>query len=206
MICAKCRSTVPEESLFCLRCGTRLGPTPAQASPNGDAPVKPTAVPVRTASATPAAAGVPSGGKQAYTLAFKALADERIRYRVARWVCEHAPAHPLTEVQEGLLRGDFATFLALTHEEAESARERIRALGAHPALWRLHPATVADMLVAERRERTPKAEWSVRKKIAAVVIGLAALFVFGAVAAQQYFNRPATGPQPGSVPSIGARP
>jgi hypothetical protein len=217
MICAKCHSTVPEESLFCLRCGTRLGPTPAQASPNGRgalpgptaAPAKPSAGAARATAAAPAAAptpSVPPGGKQAYTLAFKALADERLRYRVARWVCEQAPAHPLTEVQEGLLRGDFATFLALTHDEAESARQRIQALGAHPALWRLHPATVADMLVAERRERTPKAGWSARKKVAAVGIGLAALFVFGAMAAQQYGNRPPVAPPPGTVPTIGPRP
>ena len=104
------------------------------------------------------------------------------------------------------MRGQFATFLALTHEEAETARQRIQALGAHPALWRLSPATAAEMLIPERLERKPKAEWSFQKKLAAVGIGLAALFLFGAMAAQRYYNATPVGPQPGTMPTIGAKP
>ncbi len=204
MICAKCQATVPDESLFCLRCGTRLQ-VPARRAPlngGGGAQAR-TMVPAAPAAAQ---AATPPGGKQPYTLAFKPLADERLRYRVARWVCELAPAHPLAEVQEHLMRGQFATFLALTHEEAETARQRIQALGAHPALWQLHPATAAEMLIPERPGREPKAEWSLQKKLAAVGIGLAALFLFGAMAAQRYFNATPVGPQPGTMPTIGANP
>ena len=207
MICAKCQATVPDESLFCLRCGARLQ-APARRLPlNGRGGTKARAtVPAASAAAAPAPAVTPPGGKQPYTLAFKPLADERLRYRVARWVCEQAPAHPLSEVQEGLTRGEFATFLALTQEEVEAVRQRIQALGAHPALWRLSPATAAEMLIPERLERKPKAEWSFQKKLAAVGIALAALFLFGAMAAQRYYNATPVGPQPGTMPTIGGKP
>ncbi len=214
MICPKCQATVPDESLFCLRCGARLqipaqrlplnggGTTPpAGAAPAPRRPAVPAAV---TSTAVPVA---PPGGKQPYTLAFKPLADERLRYRVARWLCEQAPAHPLSEVQEELMRGDFATFLALTREEAEAARQRIQGLGAHPALWRLSPATAADMLIPERAERkAKKAEWSTEKKAAVAGIVLLVFFVFGAVSAYRYFNATPVGPQPGTMPTIGGKP
>lgn len=208
MICPKCQTTVPDESLFCLRCGARLQ-VPAQRLPlNGGGGAKVRAmVPAAAAAAAPAQAVTPPGGKQPYTLAFKPLADERLRYRVARWLCEQAPAHPLSEVQEGLMRGDFATFLALTREEAEAARQRIQALGAHPALWRLSPATAADMLIPERAERkAKKAEWSTGKKAAVAGIVLLVFFVFGAVSAYRYFSATPVGPQPGTMPTIGGKP
>jgi hypothetical protein len=156
----------------------------------------------------PVLAGPPAtgpGGKQAYALSFKALADERLRYRVARWVCEQAPAHGLTEVQEALLRGDFATFLAMTGVEAEAARQRIQALGAHPALWRLAPATVAELMLPEPPARKARAApWSLQKKLAAVGIGLAALFFFGIMAAQRYHTQSAYRPSD-TVPTIGGK-
>ena len=73
------------------------------------------------------------GTKQAYALSFSPLGDERLRYRVARWVVDRAPAHALTEVQEDLAHGTFVTFLALTADEAEVAREGIHGLGVAPA-------------------------------------------------------------------------
>jgi len=197
MTCPRCQAAIPDESVFCLRCGHRLPPpvavgrnggggrapaSPARPSP---APASPGPAPARPAPAVPPAA---PGSKQAWTLAFKPLADERLRYRVARWVCEQAPVHALGEVQEALLGEGFATFLALTAAEAEAARQRIQALGAHPALWRLAPATTAELLLPERRSaRAAKAEWSPRRRFAAVGIALLCLFLFGAVAAQRYF-------------------
>jgi hypothetical protein len=116
------------------------------------APVVPgTATPA--AGPSPAAAPVPPGTKQAYALSFSPLVDERLRYRVARWVVERAPAHALTEVQEDLQHGTFLTFLALTANEAEVAREGIRGLGVAPPLLRLAPATTAQMLLPARRAR-----------------------------------------------------
>jgi hypothetical protein len=208
MLCAKCQAGVPDESLFCLRCGARLAPSPALAPRNGGggapraAPPEVVTVPVPTpVLVAPPATG--PGGKQAYALSFRALADERLRYRVARWVCEQAPAHGLTEVQASLLRGDFTTFLAMTGAEAEAARQRIQALGAHPALWRLAPATVAELMLPERPARKAKAApWSLPKKLAAVGIGLAALFFFGFMAAQRYQAPPPSGPS-ATVPRIG---
>jgi hypothetical protein len=108
-------------------------------------------------TASPAAPEVPPGTKQAYSLSFARLADERLRYRVARWVVERAPAHGLTEVQEDLEHGTFLTFLALTADEAEVARQGIHGLGVAPPLLRLAPATTAEMLLPERRTR-PKAQ------------------------------------------------
>jgi hypothetical protein len=146
------------------------------------------------------------GGKQAYALSFKPLTDERLRYRVARWVCEQAPAHGLTEVQESLLRGDFTTFLAMTGVEAETARQRIQALGAHPALWRLAPATVAELMLPEPPARKARAApWSLQKKLAAVGIGLVALFFFGVMVAQRYHAPPPSEPS-NTVPTIGGKP
>ena len=199
MNCPKCQASVPDESLFCLRCGARLR-VPAERAPmNGggtsahtsaETRVKAPAgkAPAGKAPAGATAAPLP-GGKQPYTLSFKALADERLRYRVARWVCEMAPAHPLSEVQEGLTQGEFATFLALTQEEAEATKQRIQALGAHPALWRLSPSSPAELLLPERPSRKVKKkedEWTPRRKFAAVGIALLALFLLGAIAAQHF--------------------
>jgi hypothetical protein len=130
---------------------------------------------------------VPPGGKQAWTLSFKPLADERLRYRVARWVCENAPVHALGEVQAALLEGQFATFLALTSDEADTARQRLQALGAHPALWRLAPTTAAEMLVAERpRPAGAKTPRTPGQKALVFAIGLVVLFVFLGVAAKWF--------------------
>ena len=211
MLCAKCQAGVPDESLFCLRCGARLAPGPALAPRNGGGGAPRAAPPavVTGPAPTPVLAAPPAtgpGGKQAYALSFKPLTDERLRYRVARWVCEQAPAHGLTEVQESLLRGDFTTFLAMTGVEAEAARQRIQALGAHHALWRLAPATAAELMLPERPARKAKgAPWSLQKKLAAVGIGLAALFFFGIMAAQRYHAPPPSEPS-NTVPTIGGKP
>ena len=169
MICPKCRTAVPEQSAFCMACGARLTPslTPrdgngtgaaaAAATPSG-APAPPS-VPVDAPVLTPAAsAPIPPGAKQAYALSIGPLADERLRYRVARWVVERAPAHALTEVQDDLAHGTFLTFLALTADEAEVAREGIQGLGVAPPLLRLAPATTAQMLLPERRPRSKAPE------------------------------------------------
>jgi hypothetical protein len=141
-----------------MACGARLTPslTPrdgngAGAGPGAAAPDAP--VPVGAPAAAPP---VPPGTKQAYALSFAPLVDERLRYRVARWVVERAPAHGLTEVQDDLAHGTFLTFLALTADEAEVARAGIQGLGVAPPLLRLNPATTAQMLLPERRR--PKAE------------------------------------------------
>jgi hypothetical protein len=205
MTCAKCQATVPEESLFCLRCGTRLTPRPSLVPRNGGGSTKATpAAPAPAPAQTPAA---PPGGKQAYALSFKAVADERLRYRVARWVCEQAPAHGLGDVQESLTRGDFATFLALTATEAETARQRIQALGAPTALWRLAPATVAELMMGERPARPAKADaWSTKKKLRAVGIGLAVLFLMGLVFFQRFQSPTGYQDPPTTPPTIGGRP
>jgi hypothetical protein len=191
--CPKCQTAIPDESAFCLRCGARLA-VPATVPRNGGAvggsAHKPVAVPrpvAARAAAEPAAPPAMPGGKQAWTLSFKPLADERLRYRVARWICEQAPAHALTEVQAALTEGQFATFLALTADEAERARQRLQGLGVHPALWRLSPATTAEMLVGERvRPASASKSRTTRQKIMVVALGLAALFVFGALAAKKF--------------------
>jgi zinc-ribbon domain len=191
--CPKCQANVPDESLFCLRCGAGLR-VPAERAPlngGGTAPQPRAAAGAKPAAMaqpkTPPRPEAPPGTKQPYTLAFKALADERLRYRVARWLCEVAPAHPLSEVQAGLTQGEFATFLALTHEEAEAARQRIQALGAHPALWRLHPASPAEMLIPERPVRKAKAASAAnpRKRIAIVAAVLVAILVAVGILAER---------------------
>jgi hypothetical protein len=146
--CPKCRTAVPDQSVFCLACGARVAPVLSPSDGNGTA-----AVPV-PAAAPPA----PPGTKQPYALSFGPLVDERLRYRVARWVIEKAPAHALTEVQEDLQHGTFVTFLALTADEAEVARQGIHGLGVAPPLLRLAPATTAEMLLPERRPRTKTTE------------------------------------------------
>jgi hypothetical protein len=130
-----------------MACGARVAPAPSARDGNGTG----------LAPATTALPAIPPGVKQAYALSFARLADERLRYRVARWVVERAPAHALTEVQEDLEHGTFLTFLALTADEAEGARQGIHGLGVAPPLVRLAPATTAEMLLPERRAR-PKAQ------------------------------------------------
>ena len=149
MTCPKCRTAVPDQSVFCMACGARVAPslTPRDGNATGAVPAASTAAP----------APAPPGTKQAYALSFGRLVDERLRYRVARWVVERAPAHALTEVQEDLAHGTFVTFLALTAEEAEVARQGIQGLGVALPLLRLAPATTAEMLLPERRGR-PKAQ------------------------------------------------
>ena len=124
-----------------MACGARVAPslTPRDGNGAGAAPAP--------AAAAPDA--VPPGTKQAYALSFSPLVDERLRYRVARWVVERAPAHGLTEVQEDLEHGTFVTFLALTADEAEVARQGIHGLGVAPPLLRLAPATTAQMLLPD---------------------------------------------------------
>jgi hypothetical protein len=164
---------VPDQSVFCMACGTRLSGSVARDGNGAGA----------TAAADPAAPPPPPGTKQAYSLTFGPLADERLRYRVARWVVERAPAHGLAEVQDDLQHGTFVTFLALTAEEADVAREGIHGLGVAPPLLRLTPATVAEMLLPPRRARAKDPEkraiglgdW---RTLAAAAIGL---LVFGFV-------------------------
>jgi hypothetical protein len=172
--CPKCRTAVPDQSVFCLACGTQLPRVlpPRDGNGTGTAPV---------ASPTPPA--VPPGSKQAYALSFGPLVDEGLRYKVAKWVVERAPAHRLTEIQEGLQHGTFVTFLALTSDEAELARQGIQGLGVAPALLRLAPATTAEMLLPERRARrradekrpTGLGAW---RTLAAAAVGL---LIFGLV-------------------------
>jgi hypothetical protein len=192
--CPKCQTAIPDESAFCLRCGARLA-APATVPRNGGvigSAHKPVTVPrpvAARAAAAPTAPAAPAtpGGKQAWTLSFKPLADERLRYRVARWICEQAPAHALAEVQTALLEGQFATFLALTANEAETARQRLQGLGVHPALWRLAPSTTAELLVTERAHPAGASRpRTTGQKIVVVALGLLALFVFGALAAKQF--------------------
>lgn len=212
MICAKCQASVPDDSVFCLRCGTRLVVAERRVPVDGGKAAPPAgAVAAELLEPRPEAAAkpVPEGGKQAYALSFKALADERLRYRVARWVCEVAPAHALSEVQEDLMQGAFVTFLALTPADAETARQRIQALGAHPALWQLAPASTTAMLLPERPSRKvkPASQWSPQKRFAAVGVGILLLFIFGLFATYQY--RQATsggGMLRGPLPRAGASP
>jgi hypothetical protein len=172
--CAKCHTAVPDQSVFCLACGTRLplSQAPRDGNGSGAAPAPAPALP------TP-----PPGAKQPYALSFGPLADERLRYRVARWVIDRAPAHALTEVQDDLEHGTFVTFLALTPNEADLARQGIQGLGVAPALLRLAPATTAEMLLPERRPRpagrekrsTGLGDW---RTLVAAAVGL---LVFGLV-------------------------
>jgi hypothetical protein len=166
--CPKCRRAVPDQSIFCTACGARVAPSLTPPSGNGAGAAS---VPVVTGPSE-----APPGTKQAYALSFSPLVDERLRYRVARWVVERAPAHGLTEVQENLAHGTFVTFLALTTDEAELARQGIHGLGVAPPLLRLAPAT-GEMLLPDRKVR-PKAQeqrsvglgdW---RTLAAAVVGL----------------------------------
>jgi hypothetical protein len=152
-----------------MACGTRLSASATLRDGNGAG--APAAPPVLAGPAPP------PGTKQAYSLTLGPLADERLRYRVARWVVERAPAHGLAEVQDDLQRGTFVTFLALTAEEAEVARQGIHGLGVAPPLLRLTPATVAEMLLPPRQARAKDQEkraiglgdW---RTLAAAAIGL----------------------------------
>jgi hypothetical protein len=157
-----------------MACGARVAPSLAPRDGNGAG-----ATPVPAAAAPEAA---PPGTKQAYALSFSPLVDERLRYRVARWVVERAPAHGLTEVQEDLTHGTFVTFLALTADEAEVARQGIQELGVLPPLLRLAPATMAQMLLPERARPKAQEKRSVGlgdwRTLVAAAVGL---LVFGLV-------------------------
>ncbi len=48
------------------------------------------------------------------------------------------------------------TFLALTADEAEVARQGIHGLGVAPPLLRLAPASTAEMLIPRGRPKTPE--------------------------------------------------
>ena len=154
-----------------MTCGARLAPGLTLRDGNGAG-----ATSVRAVTAP---AGVPTDTKQAYALSFSPLIDERVRYRVARWVIERAPAYDLAEVQEGLTRGTFVTVLALTTDEADVARQGIDGLGVAPPLVRLAPAT-AEMFLPERRTRPkPQERRSVGlgdwRTLVAAVVGLLVL-------------------------------
>ena len=105
------------------------------------------------AAARASAAAAPPGTKQAYALSFSPLVDERLRYRSPAGSSSGRPLTALTEVQEDLAHGTFVTFLALTADEAEVARQGIHGLGVAPPLLRLAPATTAQMLLPARRGR-----------------------------------------------------
>ena len=132
-----------------MTCGARLAPSLTLRDGNGTGAM--------SAGAVAAPAEAPAGTKQAYALSFSPLVDERVRYRVARWVIERAPAYDLADVQEGLTRGTFVTVLALTTDEADVARQGIEGLGVAPSLVRLAPATT-DMFLPERRTRSKPQE------------------------------------------------
>jgi hypothetical protein len=169
MDCPQCARPVPAESVFCLHCGRRLGPEERRAARNGGGP--PAAEP-----AVAAAAPAGPGGKRAYAVSIRALADERLRYRVARWVCGVAPAHQIAEIQADLTLGGFSTFLALTPEEAEETRQSIEALGVHPSLLRLAPATEAELLApASPRAAKDPAGSPTSLKQTLIVIGVMAV-------------------------------
>ena len=196
--CAKCGKSLPDESAFCLACGAPLVPPARLASENGGTAPAPgrLAEPAKAGAGTgvlaPLAVSLPAGGdKQAYALSFRPIVDERLRYRVARWVCERATAHTLTEVQDGLQRGDFLTFLALTAAEAGTTRQGIQDLGVAPALVTLAPATTADFLRSTARApRAGKVSRGMRRKDwAAVAIAVLMLFVFGLVMIRLFGGR-----------------
>ena len=174
MTCPKCRTAVPDQSVFCLACGFQLPRNRTAHDGNG------TATESGAAPAGPAPAVGPPGSKQPYALSFGPLVDERLRYKVAKWVVDRAPAHPIAEVQDDLRQGTFVTFLALTSDEAESARQGIHGLGVAPALLRLAPATTAQMLLPERprpkaaaKRSTGLGDW---RTLVAAAVGL---LIFG---------------------------
>jgi hypothetical protein len=173
LTCPSCQAVVPERSAFCLACGARLAPKPSPENGNGATGPLPAAAKPTTA---------PPGTKQAYALSFGPLVDERLRYRVARWVIERAPAYELSEVQDELQHGTVLTFLALTSSEVTQARQGIEGLGVNPALLRLAPATTAQMLLPERRPRRETSQKRVGvgdwRTLLAAAVGL---LVFGLV-------------------------
>jgi hypothetical protein len=187
--CPRCQTVVPERSLFCLACGTRLGPPPGSGDGNGSgtpAPASPR--PAESVAPTAMPAPPPPGVRQAYALSFQPVTDARLRYRIARWVVDHAPAHSLAEVQEGLRTGTFLTFLALTPEEADAAQAGIRALGVAPPFVQLGPATTAQLLLPRPSRPKPGArrplgprEWGglAAAVVGLVVVGLVLLRLFG---------------------------
>ena len=89
MTCPKCRTALPDQSVFCMSCGARVAP--ALATHGNGAGAAPGPAPTPVASAAPPE--VPPGTKQAYALSFSPLVDERLRYKVAKWVVERAPTH-----------------------------------------------------------------------------------------------------------------
>jgi hypothetical protein len=216
MICASCQAPVPDESHFCLRCGTRLVALERLAPVNGGktgrtdraavAVSRPAPGPGRPAASPGRPAAAAATGKEPYALSFMPLADPGVRRRVASWLCQVAPAHPLPEVQQRLSAGGFATFLALTPAEADAARARIEALGAHPAFFQLRPASVAEMLLPQRPAAARRTGLTTQHKIAAG-IGVF-IFVICCIFSWMLFTRtPAKPPAaPGGVPRIGARP
>jgi hypothetical protein len=171
MVCPQCAKPVPDGSAFCLHCGARLGGRDRLPPQNGGG----------QRPGPDVAADLPAGpgGKRAYAISIQMVADERLRYRVARWLCEVAPAHPLSEVQTGLGTVGFSTFLALTPDEAEAMRQHITALGVHPALVRLAPVSEAELFAARSPAGsgpTPASHWDLKQTL--LVIGaLMVLFV-----------------------------
>jgi hypothetical protein len=168
-----------------MACGARVAPS---LIPNGNGAAKPAPAAVLAPVAAPAAPAAPPGTKQAYALSFSPLVDERLRYKVAKWVVERAPAHALTEVQEDLAHGTFMTFLALTADEAEVARQGIHGLGVAPPLLRLAPASTAEMLIPRGRPKTPErrrglGDW---RTLVAAAVGL---LVFGLVVVRMIGGR-----------------
>jgi hypothetical protein len=192
LTCPKCRTVVPEQSAFCLACGTRL-PTPVAARVGNGAAGAPPAergAAVPAPAAPVAAAPPPATGRQPYALSFAALVDERLRYRVARWIVERAPAHAIAEVQEDLRRGTFLTFLALTAEEAERAQQGIGALGVPPNLVRLAPATAAElMLPARARPSAPESRTLGFRDWRTIAIAVGSLLLFGLAVVRFFAGR-----------------
>jgi len=185
MTCPKCRTAVPDQSVFCMACGARVAPS---LLPNGNGAAKPALAAVLAPVGAPAAPAPAPGTKQAYSLSFSPLVDERLRYKVAKWVVERAPAHALTEVQEDLAHGTFMTFLALTADEAEGARQGIHGLGVAPPLLRLAPASTAEMLIPRGRPKKPErrsglGDW---RTLVAAAVGL---LVFGLVVVRMIGGR-----------------
>jgi len=166
-----------------MACGARVAPS---LIPNDNGAAKPAPAAVLARVGTPAAPAAPPGTKQAYALSFSPLVDERLRYKVAKWVVERAPAHALTEVQEDLARGTFTTFLALTADEAEVARQGIHGLGVAPPLLRLSPASMAEMLIPRGRPKSPErrsglGDWRmlVAAAVGLLVLGLVVVRIIG---------------------------
>ena len=80
------------------------------------------------------------------------------------------------------------TFLALTADEAEVARQGIHGLGVAPPLLRLAPASTAEMLIPRGRPKTPErrsglGDW---RTLVAAAVGL---LVFGLVVVRMIGGR-----------------